>query len=281
VSLGKLGTTTTIGWAAGDHDEVTLDGAEVDHESGFYRRLTDTLDGFRFNPGWRFRVVTKNTVPTAAGLASSASGFAALVLALDDWFGWNLDTRSLSILARLGSGSAARSVVPGFVEWHAGQRDDGMDSFAEKLDVTWPAFRIGWIRISTAAKAISSRDGMRRTMETSPLYDLWPAKVAHDLDAIRPALAARDLDQVGRIAESNALTMHATSLAAWPPVLYALPETVAAIHQVHALRREGVPVYLTMDAGPNVKILYEQQTGDTLKSAFPGLACAAPDAAAD
>ncbi|HMP74295.1 MAG TPA: diphosphomevalonate decarboxylase [Kiritimatiellia bacterium] len=276
VSLGHLGTRTVVGWSESGEDEVVLNGGVVERETGFYQRLSKYLDLFRFVPEWRFRVVTENTVPTAAGLASSASGFAAMAKALDGWFGWGLETREVSILARLGSGSAARSVVTGFVEWHAGGREDGMDSFAEPLEVSWPEFRIGWIKISTAAKSLSSREGMERTVKTSRLYEVWPEQVREDLVELKRGLGARDLEAVGRIAESNALTMHATSLGAWPPVLYWLPESVAAIHQVHGLRREGIPVFLTMDAGPNVKVLFEEKTGEALKRAFPGLECIAP-----
>lgn len=276
VSLGTLGTRTTVQQAETTEDIVLLNGAPAAPDSDFARRLNAFLDLFREpgGPGWR--VETVNTIPTAAGLASSASGFAALVLALDDWFGWALDGRSLSILARLGSGSASRSVFTGFVEWHAGEAADGMDSYAEPLDLSWPDFRIGLWTLSAEAKKIGSRDAMRRTVETSALYRAWPGQCAEDLPGLRSALSDRDIERTGALAERNALAMHATGLGAWPPVLFWLPETVAALRAVWALRDGGVPVYATMDAGPNVKVLFEANREADVLSAIPALTAVAP-----
>ena len=109
------------------------------------------------------RLAAENTIPTAAGFASSASGFAAVALALDHFFGWRLNRRALSILARLGSGSAARSVYDGFVEWQAGRQDDGMDSYAERLEAEWPDLRVGLLVICADEKAASSRAAPRRS----------------------------------------------------------------------------------------------------------------------
>lgn len=269
VSLGNLGATTTIRLCDGP-DRVSLNGVPVESQAPFAKRLSAFLDLFR-TEGAGYHVDTESTVPVAAGLASSASGFAALVLALDALYGWALDRRALSILARLGSGSACRSVYDGFVEWHAGARADGMDSHAEPLDAEWPQLRIGWLALATGAKPVGSRAAMQRTRETSALYAAWPEKAADDLVAIRQAIRDRSFDALGPAVESNALAMHATMWAAWPPVGYWLPETVHVIREVWAAREDGLSVYLTMDAGPNVKLLFVEADRERVEQRFPSL----------
>ena len=175
------------------------------------------------------------------------------------------------MLARLGSGSASRSVFEGFVQWHAGSNPDGTDSFAEPLPDTWPEFRIGILELSAARKPVGSRDGMNRTVETSELYKSWPQQAAADLDTIRTAIASHDFQTLGKTAEHNALSMHATMVAAWPPLLYLQPETIEQIHKVHRVRAEGLEVYLTIDAGPNIKLLFLEENEIAVTAAFPGL----------
>jgi len=275
ISLGHLGTTTTIEPKSGA-DEVVLNGLPVPADTGFARRLGDFLDPFRPASGAGFRVVTVNTIPTAAGLASSASGYAALVIALDALFGWNLSRGDLSVLARLGSGSASRSVYHGFVEWHAGTQPDGMDSRAEKMETVWPELRIGLVKISVEEKSVSSRDAMKSTVDTSLLYRVWPEQVARDLAALHRAIQHGDFEVLGRTAENNALAMHATALAAWPPTLFWKAESVAAMHRVWALRRQGLPVYFTMDAGPNLKLITENKNVRDIQKEFPDAEWVAP-----
>ena len=134
ISLGPLGSHVELARGAGAADAVWLNGKSLPVDSSFAQRASAYLDLFRPAPDFVFELKARNTVPTAAGFASSASGFAALAKAVDGLFGWGLGTRELSILARLGSGSAARSLEEGFVEWRAGTAADGMDSFAERLE---------------------------------------------------------------------------------------------------------------------------------------------------
>lgn len=257
----------------GSLDRVYLNGEQQPSDSSFARRIAAFLDLFRpvFGKNVGFDVRTENNIPTAAGLASSASGFAALVMALDDLAGWGLDSKKLSMLARLGSGSASRSVYEGFVQWHAGSNAAGTDSFAERLPNEWPEFRIGVLELSNARKPVGSRDGMNRTVATSELYKSWPRQAADDLSTIRAAIEARDFPMLGKTAERNALAMHATMLAAWPPLLYLQPETVEQIHKVQRIRADGVEVYLTIDAGPNIKLLFLKENEVAVRNAFAGL----------
>lgn len=275
ISVGPLGTKTVVRLSTGA-DTAVLNGKPLPPRSKFARRLSAFLDLFRKSPDVYFHVDTTNSIPTAAGLASSASGFAALVRSLDDLFGWALDPKALSILARLGSGSATRSLFEGFVEWHAGAAANGMDSFAEPLPQAWPGLRMGLVVVSAEAKAVGSRQAMRRTRRTSALYESWPIKAAHDLVMMKEALREGDFGLLGRIAESNALAMHATALAAWPPVLYWQPASVERMHRVWALRDSGLEVYFTMDAGPNVKLIFCREDEGRIRDAFPGVAIVAP-----
>jgi diphosphomevalonate decarboxylase len=259
MTLDIFPTTTTVRPApAADADEVTLDGTPVRGEP--LRRVVAFLDLVRDLAGRTERafVDTRNAVPTGAGLASSASGFAALAVAGAAAYGLDLDATALSRLARRGSGSAARSIFGGFAVWHAGEGTGAaadLASYAEPVPVPAldPALVVALV--DTGPKAVSSRSAMRRTVDTSPLFRAWADSSAADLAGMAAALRRGDLDAVGEIAERNALGMHATMLAARPAVRYLSPATLEVLDGVLQLRRDGVPAYATMDAGPNVKVL--------------------------
>ncbi|MGX7091779.1 diphosphomevalonate decarboxylase [Hutsoniella sourekii] len=212
-----------------------------------------------------FRVDSYNHVPTAAGLASSASAFAALGSCANQVSGLNLGPEQLSTLVRQGSGSASRSLFGGFVRWNRGQDDQSESSFAQAIDsAQWD---IGMLAIAVNAdkKAISSRKGMLHTMETSPFYQLWPKEVAKDLEAMEVAIQQRDVQRIGEIAEHNAMKMHATILAANPSFTYFEPDSLLAMQAVRDLREAGYCCYYTMDAGPNVKVIAPYSQLDTIK----------------
>jgi diphosphomevalonate decarboxylase len=202
-------------------------------------------------------VTTRNHFPTASGLASSASGFAALAVAAVRAAGLDLPARELSILARRGSGSAARSVFGGFVRMHAGTRDDGGDSYAEPVTSPLAAqLRVVVAIVGAGApKQHASRDAMEHVAATSPLYPGWLELVPRDLVAAEASIAAGDLPALGAIAEANALAMHATAIAARPAIVYWQAATIALLAQVHALRAAGRAAWATIDAGPHVKVL--------------------------
>lgn len=272
VSLGRLGSYTTVE-RIGEKDRVFLN--EDPAPAAFAARVSSFLDLFRDGDGF-FEVRTRNTVPTGAGLASSASGFAALVKALDQLFGWGFNTRELSMLARLGSGSAARSLYRGFSVWHAGVRADGMDSYAEGFSGEWKSLRIGILCVSKDKKSIGSTEGMNRTAETSELYESWPAQAQCDYDELRTAIAVQDFSLLGKTAENNALAMHAVMLAAWPPLCYWKPKSLSLMQQVWQAREEGLETYFTMDAGPNLKLLFLASDETAVREQFPGVEVIAP-----
>lgn len=270
VSLNHLGATTTI--TPDDKDFIFLNNTEIKSDTAFAKRLLEFINLFR-KPNQFFHFNITSNLPIAAGFASSAAGFASLILAIDDLFQWQLTRESLSILARLGSGSAARSLWQGFVEWEAGIRRDGLDSFGVPLKEKWPNLYLGILKINENEKTISSRLAMQRTVDSSLLYQLWPKKCTHDLPLIKTAIEKRNFPLLGGTAESNAMTMHATMLSSWPPICYFLPETVAAMHKIWQLRKEGLEVYFTQDAGPNLKLLFESQNKQDILLNFPDLHC--------
>jgi len=282
ISLPKLGTQTTLEWQPSptqQADLIILNGKVCTPETSFAQRTSQFLDYFRPAPqalapaseAGYFKVETINTVPTAAGLASSASGYAALVLALNEAFNWQLDLKQLSLLARLGSGSASRSLFNGFAIWHQGQQENGLDSYAEPLPETWPELCIGLLEIDLSQKPIGSTEGMQKTVKTCEIYQAWPKKAEKDVQIIQQAIQTKDFSLLGQTAENNALTMHATMLATWPPICYWQPESLAAMHKIWALRQQGLEVYFTMDAGPNLKLLCLEKDQQAVCQAFESL----------
>ncbi|MFO8068959.1 MAG: diphosphomevalonate decarboxylase [Alkalibacterium sp.] len=212
----------------------------------------------------RAKVESHNHVPTAAGLASSASGLAALAGAASLAAGLDLSERELSKLARRGSGSASRSIYGGFAEWQKGTNDD--TSYAVPIDdANWDIGML-FIVVNDKKKEVSSREGMLRTVKTSPFYQGWLNTLDADLSAIKDAIDQQDLHAVGAIAERNALKMHATTLGANPPFTYWSPDSMKAMDAVRDLREKGYSVHFTMDAGPNVKLICKQSQLAEIKS---------------
>ncbi|MBK7824416.1 diphosphomevalonate decarboxylase [Nannocystis sp.] len=255
LTLERLRSETTV--RPGERDSFQLDGHSDPAAAAKVARHLDRV-WRSANPGPRppCAVDSTNHLPTAAGLASSASGFAALTLAAAAAFELDLDRGALSALARRGSGSAARSLWGGFVRLDRGERPDGADCRARPL---FPAdhwdLRLLVVHTAKGPKPIGSTDGMQRSADTSPYYPAWVATSEADLERGERALAARDLPALGAVMEHSCFKMHACMLATVPPLIYWNGTTLAAIHEVWAARRAGLEAYVTSDAGPHVKVL--------------------------
>lgn len=220
-------------------------------------KITKFLNLFRNEVNMKTKACVKsyNHVPTAAGLASSASAFSALAGAMNQASGLNLDSKTLSTYARRGSGSATRSIYGGFVEWYMGEDDLSPTSHAIPVDdASWDIGMIV-IAVNTGRKKLSSRVGMKQTIATSPFYSSWVETATSDLTKMKDAIKQKDFITLGEITESNGMKMHATMLGAFPPISYWEPDSVKAIQTVKEIRGMGIPCYVTMDAGPNVKVL--------------------------
>lgn len=255
VTLAALTTTTTVVFDERlDADELVLDG--VAQRSRSLERVSRLLDRVRDRARLtaQARVISTNDFPTASGLASSASAFAALALAATTAAGLAETPAWVSDLARRSSASAARSVFGGFVRLRAGAPGSGM-LCAEPLAAAehWDLRVV--IAVNTQApKSVGSTDGMLHTQRTSPYYGAWVEICERTVEEVEAAVAARDIRRLGEAAEHSALAMHASAMAARPGVLYFEPATVACLRTVAALRAGGVAAYATMDAGPHVKV---------------------------
>jgi diphosphomevalonate decarboxylase len=233
-------------------DQVSLDGVLATGRAR--ERVVRLLDEVRAltHTSARLRVESHNDFPTASGLASSASGFAALALGACHALGQPLPVETLSSIARRASASAARSLFGGFVALRLGARS------AEPLldGAAWPLSMVIAVT-AMGPKSVSSTDGMRHTLATSPYYRAWVEAAPALFAEVERAIAARDLATLGAAVEQSALMMHASMLAARPAIVYFTPATLRAMERVRALRRDGTPAFYTMDAGPHVKVLCE------------------------
>ncbi|MGC4117709.1 MAG: diphosphomevalonate decarboxylase [Myxococcales bacterium] len=257
MTLDGLSATTTVEFCDRADDVAEIDGRALSGKE--LARVVQTLDLVRARAGIQKRawMVSKTDFPNAAGLASSAAGGAALAAAASWAAGIDGTPRELSILARRNSGSACRSVEGGFCEWKRGEASDGSDSFAVQVapESHWPELRMVVVVTSSKAKEVSSRDGMKHTVQTSPFYPAWVGMVDGDLAEARAALLSCDLERLGAVAERNAWRMHATGMGAVPPVVYMRSATLAVVEELPALRASGLAAWFTLDAGPNPVVL--------------------------
>ena len=288
LTLSDLYATTSVHFDESlSADFVTLDGSALPTDDSTRLRVVAMLDLVREKAGisTKAKVVSHNHVPIAAGLASSASGSAALAAAASYAAGLNLTPRELSRLARRGSGSACRSIFGGFVLWNKGEDDETSyaepiaDLFAETaepladplsepadshISASLPTSLLAQknlnpamivVTLDSSKKPISSRTAMRRTVETSPAYMPWVEQSKKDLARALDAIRVGSIEQLGEVMEQNSLGMHETMRKANPPVNYLTDKTYAVLDAVRSMRECGWPVWATMDAGPNVKVL--------------------------
>jgi diphosphomevalonate decarboxylase len=254
LTLTGLWTETTIAFdpsASGDHG--TLNGVSM--TDAMLERCKAVLDRVRVLADVKapFRVDSTNHVPTAAGLASSASGMAALAGAASRCAGLtDPEGRELSALARLGSGSACRSVFGGWVTW------EGEHAVPLAPENHWDVCLLVAI-VDAGPKHIHSREAMNHTAATSPFYAGWVESAGETYAQACKAVRDRDMATLAQLMENSALRMHGCAMAANPPVRYMAPGSLAVIDAMNALRRSGVVCGWTMDAGPNVKILCERK----------------------
>ncbi len=251
LTLDRLTTTTRVSLDPSlSTDAVSLDGrAASDREQARVVALLDRVRALAQRHE-RARVVSRNDFPTAAGLASSASGFAALSVAAASCFGIDLSPAALSALARQSSASAARSLFGGFAS---------LKAHAEHAEPLAPSDH--WdLRLLVAVtekgqKPVGSTEAMQRTSASSPYYPAWVAHAPTLYREAERAVLERDFDRLGANMEQSTLMMHASMLAANPAILFLTEASLSVIRAVHALRQQGLPCYFTIDAGPHVKVL--------------------------
>ncbi len=255
MTLDGLNSHTTVEFSPDyNEDNVNIDGKNMEGEKR--EKVVKQLNLIRniANSNLKAKVVSKNNFPSAAGMASSASGFAALTVAACASLGMNLDKKQLSIISRQGSGSSCRSIYGGYVEWIKGNKND--DSYAMQIADKNHLDMMDIIAIvEQEEKKVSSRAGMAETIKTCPLYKSRVTAAEENLLKIKKAIREKDFSEIGKIAEFDCLLMHATMLTTLPSLIYWSPETIKIIKLIHEWREEGLETYFTIDAGPNVHVL--------------------------
>lgn len=272
LTLDAFYTETEVSFSeAYTEDQFYLDNQLQDEKAT--KKISTFLDIVREKAGTtkKAKVISQNFVPTAAGLASSASGLAALAGACNEALKLGLDDQALSRLARRGSGSACRSIFGGFVEWEKGHDDQSSYAHPISSDGFEDHLAMIFLLLNEQKKDVSSRDGMRRTVETSSFYQGWLDSVEADLYQLKQAIKTKNFQLLGETMEQNGLKMHGTTLAARPPFTYWSPDSLKAMQAVRDLRNQGIPCYFTMDAGPNVKVLVQKDHLDKVKTVFSDL----------
>jgi len=256
LTLDQLVTETRVRFDPSlSSDLVRLDGRRATPTES--ERVVAMLDRVRREARLRMKahVTSHNQFPTAAGLASSASGFAALAASASAAAGIRFNARRLSALARASSASAARSIYGGFVELPAGSRGDAELAARPIAAPEHWNLRLVVALTEPGQKKVGSSEGMERSRKTSPYYEAWLGQAPKWARKIKRAIKERELDTLGAAMEQSTLAFHCCAITSDPPILYWAPATLAALATVRGLRERGVSAWATMDAGPHVKAL--------------------------
>ncbi|WP_442774056.1 diphosphomevalonate decarboxylase [Lactococcus hircilactis] len=254
LTLDKFYTTTRVQFTDQAQDELILNSVSTDST-----RVSGFLDLFREKYGDfpKILVTSENHVPTAAGLASSASSFSALTGAMFGLLELKPDEKEMSIMARKGSGSASRSIFGNFAVWNKGW--DDQSSFAERFYDEDIQLTMIVAELSSERKKMSSTKGMQLA-QTAPTYADWVNKSAVQLEEMKNGIIKRDIEKIGRIAQDNALGMHEQNRLAREPFDYFTRQTFEIIEFTKQCYKEGFLAFVTIDAGPNVKIITDRAT---------------------
>ncbi len=273
ISMNMSGamTTTTVEFSSTlSHDDILFVGESITENE--CKRITKHLDRIRrlAHKKAYAKVVTKNSFPKGTGIASSASGFAALTVAATNAIGLSLSEKELTILARFGSGSAARSIPDGFVWWHAGKKSK--DSYAESLYPSswWNICDIVCV-VSKEVKKASSTEGMD-AIKTSPNWRSRVQQIPEKIIVMQDVLRTKDIHAFGTLIEEDAISMHCVMMTQNPPLFYWNDATLRVMDQVYAFRESGIPAYYTIDAGPNVHIFCEEKNMEIVSTALQQVA---------
>lgn len=236
-------------------DVLNLNG-RVEKETAL-QRVSGFLDYIRKMAGVTLcaRVRSENNFPTGTGIASSAAAFAALAVAATNALGLDLNEAELSALARLGSGSACRSIPAGFVEWQVGENEADSFAFTIAPPEHWPLVDCVAV-LRTGHKPVGSSEG-HTLAGSSPLQPARIADTPRRLDICRSAIRQRDFQALAEIIEQDSNLMHAVMMTSQPALFYWEPESLALMRAVRAWRASGIPVAYTLDAGPNVHVICE------------------------
>jgi len=266
ITLDSLWTRTKVAFDPKLRaDDVSVNGRRDASQSSRVTALLDTCRR-RAGVGLHAHVDSKTNFPIGAGLASSASGFAALAAATVGALAIEIDAVELSALARRASGSAARSVFGGFVEMPDAL--NGNVTAQPLLSATdWP-LRVIIALTSEQPKPTGSSDGMRHSAETSDYYAAWVDSAGRDFMTARDAIMERNFATLAEVSEHSCLKMHAVMMSSNPPLVYWNGATIDCIHTIRRLRNDGIPAFFTVDAGPQVKAVCLPECADMVHAAL-------------
>ncbi|MFH1244502.1 MAG: diphosphomevalonate decarboxylase [bacterium] len=266
ITLNNLTTTTTVEF----RQDLTTDQVELlgdGFEAREVEKVSKHLDRVRqlAKIEWRAKVVSQNSFPKAAGMASSASGFAALTVAAVGAAGLDLSEKELSILARQGSGSASRSIPGGVSVWHAGTSSE--TSFAERIDYPkeWDLHVLLVMAEDTSAKKVGSTEGMALAV-TSPYFTIAAKEAEQNILRITTAMSRGDWSAFGKVIEDECYRLHALCMTTTPNILYWRGVTVEVFQRLLKMRETGVQAFFTVDAGPHVHVVCQGKDVEVVKN---------------
>jgi len=264
MNLSNMLTRTTVEFDKKyEEDEVFINDKKEEKEGG---RVIKHLDRIRKMAGMeeKARVVSENNFPSKTGLSSSASGLAALSLAGSNAAGLNLSEKELSILARMGSGSASRSIPDGYTEWLDG--DTSETSYAVSLFKPdyWDIVDVVTV-VSTNKKEVSTSEG-QKLADSSPFYENRLERMGEKIEELKKFLRDKDFTKFGELVEAEALELHAIMLTSTPSLIYLLPASLKMMHLVKRWRREGIEAYFTVNTGQDVHLICQKGSVEKIKA---------------
>jgi diphosphomevalonate decarboxylase len=253
MNLSNLYTTTTVEFTPSlPQDDIVVNGEK---NQSINERISKHLNRIRKIAGSTLhaKVVSKNSFAASAGMASSASGFAALTLAATRAIGLTLSEKDLSILARQGSGSACRSIPDGFVEWMDGNTSE--KSYAQSLFGVehWDLCDVIAV-VSEKKKDVATSVGMQ-SVQTSIFFKTRLENIAKKIAECKLHIKEKNFEAFGKLVEMEALELHSIMFTSWPSLIYLEPASLSVIRAVQELRKNGISAYFTIDAGPNIHVL--------------------------
>lgn len=262
MNLSNLLTVTTVEFDPElKEDLVMINGVKNSTESNRVIKHLDLIRSMAFNT-FKAKVLSMSNFPIGTGLSSSASGFAALTVAAVNALGIKLDEKKLSILARIGSGSASRSIPNGFVEWKAGKNSNSSYSVS-----IFPLNQFNILDIvaivSNNKKEVSTTDG-QKLARTSPLFKNRLAGINKKIKEIKRLIKLKDFKNFGELVEEEAIELHKIMQTSSPPLNYLQPETIKMMELVKKWRSEGVEVYFTLNTGQDVHLIIEEKNKELL-----------------
>lgn len=269
MNLSNLQSKTTVEFSPDfKSDEIVIDGKNNPSEN---RRVIKHLDRIRkiAKNSLSARVVSSNNFPASSGLSSSASGFAALTLAASQALNLNLSQKELSVLARLGSGSACRSIPGGFVQWQKGNKSQDSYAYTVSPPNYWDIVDLVVI-VSEGKKIIPTSDAQKYVL-SSPFINERLKRIEEKIKKLKQSISEKNFLDFGELIESECLELHAVFMTQTPSFIYLLPETLCLIHQVRKWRSEGLKVYFTVNTGHNVHLLCQEKDKDILQNKLSAL----------